>query len=263
MNGRVYDPTVGRFISADPTVSDPLYSQAFDRFGYAYNNPLIWIDPSGYTNWPLLGLGLLHLGTGASSLIGGSSLAISGILVVAAGAGTSEFGVGLLLIGAGGGMSLMGMSNAATGLADIAQSSQEIYSSVFGNGSVPPDALTQIYGPTTGSILTDTSFIHDLLDKATQTVAEKLLEDALKQAAEENAKRGNTNKQRSHGGGNTSDNYPGYGGGGGPGMLPPSWEVNPPQSGGAPSYNPPPPIQLLPVNVTPSNSSCKPTDPCM
>mgnify|MGYP004704388623 CR=1 FL=1 len=48
MGGRVYDPVIGRFISADPTVPDPLYSQAFNRYAYVYDNPLSLTDPSGY-----------------------------------------------------------------------------------------------------------------------------------------------------------------------------------------------------------------------
>jgi len=47
LNGRVYDPSIGRFISADPTVPDPLYSQSFNRYAYVYNNPMTYIDPSG------------------------------------------------------------------------------------------------------------------------------------------------------------------------------------------------------------------------
>lgn len=48
MNGRVQDPYTGRFVSADPTVPDPFYSQAFNRFAYVYNNPMNSVDPSGY-----------------------------------------------------------------------------------------------------------------------------------------------------------------------------------------------------------------------
>jgi RHS repeat-associated protein len=48
MNGRVYDPQIGRFISADPTVPDPMYSQAFNRYSYVYNSPLAYTDPSGF-----------------------------------------------------------------------------------------------------------------------------------------------------------------------------------------------------------------------
>ena len=48
MNGRVLDPIIGRVISADPTVPDPYNGQAFNRMSYVYNNPLSFIDPSGF-----------------------------------------------------------------------------------------------------------------------------------------------------------------------------------------------------------------------
>ncbi len=48
MNGRVYDPTLGRFASADPFVSRPANTQSFNRYSYVRNNPLKYIDPSGY-----------------------------------------------------------------------------------------------------------------------------------------------------------------------------------------------------------------------
>ncbi len=48
MNGRVYDPTLGRFLSADPFVPDPTATQAFNRYSYVGNNPLSYTDPSGF-----------------------------------------------------------------------------------------------------------------------------------------------------------------------------------------------------------------------
>ncbi len=51
MNGRVYDPVIGRFLSGDPFVQDALSSQNRDRFTYGLNNPLASIDPSGYLSW--------------------------------------------------------------------------------------------------------------------------------------------------------------------------------------------------------------------
>ena len=48
MNGRVYDPTLGRFISADPNVPAPFSSQSFNRFSYVRNSPLNATDPTGY-----------------------------------------------------------------------------------------------------------------------------------------------------------------------------------------------------------------------
>jgi RHS repeat-associated protein len=49
MNGRVYDPLIGRFISADPFVQEPLFSQSLNRYSYVANNPLSYVDPSGYS----------------------------------------------------------------------------------------------------------------------------------------------------------------------------------------------------------------------
>ena len=48
LNGRVYDPLVGRMMSADPFVPDPLNGQAWNRYAYVINNPLSITDPNGY-----------------------------------------------------------------------------------------------------------------------------------------------------------------------------------------------------------------------
>ena len=44
---RYYDPTIGRFISADTIVPNPMNPQSFNRYSYCLNNPLKYIDPSG------------------------------------------------------------------------------------------------------------------------------------------------------------------------------------------------------------------------
>ena len=51
MNGRVYDPRLGRFLSADPFVQFPSHTQSFNRYAYVLNNPLGYIDPSGYLSF--------------------------------------------------------------------------------------------------------------------------------------------------------------------------------------------------------------------
>jgi RHS repeat-associated protein len=48
LNGRVYDPLVGRMMSADPFVPDPMNGQAWNRYSYVINNPLSITDPNGY-----------------------------------------------------------------------------------------------------------------------------------------------------------------------------------------------------------------------
>ena len=48
MNGRIYDPTLGRFLQADPHIQAPENSQSYNRYAYVLNNPLSYTDPSGY-----------------------------------------------------------------------------------------------------------------------------------------------------------------------------------------------------------------------
>ena len=48
MNGRIYDPKLGRFLQADPFVQAPKNTQNLNRYSYALNNPLSLTDPSGY-----------------------------------------------------------------------------------------------------------------------------------------------------------------------------------------------------------------------
>lgn len=48
MNGRVYDPAIGRFLTADPFIQAPQDLQSFNRYSYVKNNPLAYTDPSGY-----------------------------------------------------------------------------------------------------------------------------------------------------------------------------------------------------------------------
>ncbi len=48
MNGRIYDPKLGRFLQADPVIQFPDYSQSWNSYSYVLNNPLTHTDPSGY-----------------------------------------------------------------------------------------------------------------------------------------------------------------------------------------------------------------------
>ncbi|GAA5442109.1 hypothetical protein Misp06_00270 [Microbulbifer sp. NBRC 101763] len=51
MNGRVYDPTLARFVSADPLIDGVTSVQGYNRYAYVHNNPLTYTDPSGYSSW--------------------------------------------------------------------------------------------------------------------------------------------------------------------------------------------------------------------
>ena len=51
MNARLYDAALGRFLSPDPYVQMPDFSQNFNRYSYALNNPLVYIDEDGEWVW--------------------------------------------------------------------------------------------------------------------------------------------------------------------------------------------------------------------
>jgi len=47
MNGRMYDPALGRMLSPDNYIPNPRNPQAYNRYSYALNNPLKYVDPDG------------------------------------------------------------------------------------------------------------------------------------------------------------------------------------------------------------------------
>ena len=56
MNARLYDPALGRFLSPDPFVQAPDISQNFNRYSYAMNNPLYYVDENGEFFWIVVGV---------------------------------------------------------------------------------------------------------------------------------------------------------------------------------------------------------------
>jgi RHS repeat-associated protein len=75
MKGRMYDPVLGQFLTADPIVVQP-YSQGLNRFAYVNNSPLSNTDPSGFTSRALTAEELFIPGEGygyefsAESIVG-------------------------------------------------------------------------------------------------------------------------------------------------------------------------------------------------
>ncbi|NLE63239.1 MAG: RHS repeat-associated core domain-containing protein [Bacteroidales bacterium] len=47
MEGRMYDPVVAQFLSPDPYVQAPEYTQGLNRYSYCMNSPLMYTDPDG------------------------------------------------------------------------------------------------------------------------------------------------------------------------------------------------------------------------
>lgn len=67
MNGRLYNPILGRFSSPDPVLADNTDPQAFNSYAYALNNPLKFVDKNG--KFPFLAVGIGFL---VGAYIGGS-----------------------------------------------------------------------------------------------------------------------------------------------------------------------------------------------
>ena len=116
MNGRIYDPRLGRFLSPDPYVQAMNNSQNYNRYSYCLNNPLKYTDPSGEfwhiiigavvggvinvaTHWKDInniweGIGSFALGAGAGAATAATGGATSGFFASAAGAATIAAGTG-------------------------------------------------------------------------------------------------------------------------------------------------------------------------
>lgn len=122
MNARLYDPVVGRFLSPDPYVQAPDFSQNFNRYSYALNNPLRFTDPNGEFIHIIIGAaiggavnliykaasgqihnwqdGLVAFGIGAAA--GAIGAATGGAAFIAAGGGAA--GAGGIMAGMAGGV---------------------------------------------------------------------------------------------------------------------------------------------------------------
>ena len=122
MNARLYDPVIGRFFSLDPFVVDNTYSQDFNRYTYARNNPLIYIDPDG--EWVHIVIGAVIGGVinlGVKAIQGkihsfGDGLMAFGIGAAAGALGAATGGLVSAAAGGSGGL-LAGMAGGATGTA--------------------------------------------------------------------------------------------------------------------------------------------------
>jgi RHS repeat-associated protein len=110
MNGRVYDPLLGRFMTPDSIVQN-VGLQGFNRYSYAINNPLGYVDPNGHC-FECFAIGAIIGGTVAAIASGGDFAAIfegafiggiSGGLGGLAGAGVSTLISGQVVAGAVGG----------------------------------------------------------------------------------------------------------------------------------------------------------------
>lgn len=88
MDGRMYDPVLGRFLSPDPIVQAPDFTQGLNRYTYCLNNPLSLVDPTGYSwlsdNWKSLVASCVGIAVSAITAGTGTTL---GIAIIAGAAG--------------------------------------------------------------------------------------------------------------------------------------------------------------------------------
>jgi RHS repeat-associated protein len=71
MNARLYDPVLGRFLSPDPYVQLPYSTLGVNRYAYAMNNPLCYVDENGESVLFIIG-GILIGGYVGASVYSGT-----------------------------------------------------------------------------------------------------------------------------------------------------------------------------------------------
>jgi RHS repeat-associated protein len=114
MNGRIYDPLIGRFMSADPIIQAPGMLQSYNRYAYVMNNPLNLTDPSGFSWWTRfrdkwvrpIAIAVIAYYTGG---------AISGAFASASGGATTAFGSWAAAAGGGTTFQLSALGGALAG----------------------------------------------------------------------------------------------------------------------------------------------------
>ena len=75
----MYDPVVGLFVTADIVVQNFSDPQTLNRYAYCGNNPLGYVDPSGYFIETLITIAIhVAIGAAVGAVIGGAFAAITG-----------------------------------------------------------------------------------------------------------------------------------------------------------------------------------------
>jgi RHS repeat-associated protein len=113
MNGRIYDPVIGRFLQADPIIQAPHNAQSHNRYSYVMNNPLSLTDPSGFSWWTkhrrqIIGIVAGILTAGAATWAMGAYALANGATIFASASGALN-GLGMATAAAAGGFASGGI----------------------------------------------------------------------------------------------------------------------------------------------------------
>jgi hypothetical protein len=163
MNGRIYDPQLGRFLSADSVIDGHLSLQGYNRYSYVHNNPLTYNDPSGhFLNFVVGGV----VGGALGGIAGGITAYIASDgdwKVVAAGATGGM--VGGAIVGSGAGIIAAGVAagTTTTGGAILAGTAVGASGGVIGN-TVDQYTENRLNGQSKGEALAN-------IDPVEQTVS--------------------------------------------------------------------------------------------
>ena len=138
MDGRMYDPFIGRFLSPDPFSQTPDFSQGLNRYAYCLNNPLSLYDPTGYSwfskNWKSLVAATVGIAVSVVTLGTGSTLGaviIAGAVGGAAGALTGALLNGANFVQTAKSTLIGGILGAASGFLKFASADPNLLASVF------------------------------------------------------------------------------------------------------------------------------------
>lgn len=117
MNGRMYDPILGRMLSPDIYVQESGITQSFNRYSYAMNNPLVNTDPDGrFWNFVIGGVLGGFSGWQIGKANGAKGWDMAGSIIIGAGFGVITAGIGTAVSGATAAWGSVG-SGIATGVA--------------------------------------------------------------------------------------------------------------------------------------------------
>ena len=141
MNGRLYDPVLGRFFSPDNYVQMPDNSQNFNRYSYCLNNPLKYTDPSGELAWfvPVIAGAIIGAYAGASIQSGTAAFwnwkpnAWKGAIVGGIIGATIGYGVSSALASSGG---VTGLTTTTVTGEEVVSKSAGITSSILNSGTI-------------------------------------------------------------------------------------------------------------------------------